>query len=531
MKTLGYLALDWISEHLTSPGDPTQPFVLTDDQATFCLRWYALDEDAFVYRRALLQQAKGWGKSPLAAAITLFEFAGPALPDGTDARGEPVGRPWGTGGAPPPWVQIAASSEEQPSSNVYALVFEFLMVNHGKAAQALGIDEGRTRLYLKAQPASKLETVTASAGAREGQRVTFGLLDETHLMTQTSGGQRLARTIRRNVAKMNGRSLECSNAHELGATSVAEQSANEATAGEPGLLYVARRPRIEPKPQASDAELLEALEEAYGDAGWVDRRRILLEIRDPATPWSEALRYFFNIAAPGMAALVDPARWAQLRADRERPERVALGFVGSDSRTATALVACTSEGHLFLVGAWERSAEAPDDWRIPRLEVHRVIAETFEAYDVSALYAAPAEWRSELEGWAATYGEDRVLEFRTSAVTRMGPAVDRFRVAVAEAALTHDGSEVLARHVANARVRTTAAGHPIIERVGPSRHIDACVAAVLAYEANATQPEMTPAMFISMDDDIEEQFAKARAASRPKPSITAEGDRGWHPVQ
>ena len=69
----------------------------------------------------------------------------------------------------------------------------------------------------------------------------------------------------------------------------------------------------------------------------------------------------------------------------------------------------------------------------------------------------------------------------------MGPAVDRFRVAVAEAALTHDGWEVLARYVANARIRTNAAGHPIIEKVEPSRLIDACVAAVLAFEARAQQ--------------------------------------------
>ena len=38
-------------------------------------------------------------------------------------------------------------------------------------------------------------------------------------MTQPSGGQRLARTIRRNVAKMNGRTLECANAPELGGIS------------------------------------------------------------------------------------------------------------------------------------------------------------------------------------------------------------------------------------------------------------------------------------------------------------------------
>jgi hypothetical protein len=268
------------------------------------------------------------------------------------------------------------------------------------------------------------------------------------------------------------------------------QTGTEAAAGEAGLLYIARRPKIEPSPLSTDVELLEALAESYGDAGWVDRRRILAEIRDPATPWSEAVRYFFNIASPGIGALVDPARWAQLRVERPREHgRIALGFVGSDSQTATALVACTDDGCLFPVGVWERPAGAPDDWRVPRSEVHRVIAETFERFAVSVLYANPSEWRSELEGWAETYGEYRVLEFRTSAATRMGPAVDRFRTAVAEATLSHDGSEALSRHVYNARIRTTAGGHPVIERVGPGRHVDACVAAVLAFEARAQAVE------------------------------------------
>jgi hypothetical protein len=73
-------------------------------------------------------------------------------------------------------------------------------------------------------------------------------------------------------------------------------------------------------------------------------------------------------------------------------------------------------------------------------------------------------------------------------------------VAVAEAHVTHSGSEVLARHVANARIRTTSAGHPVIERVGPSRNIDGCVAAVLYYEARGQTPGPMPPMLILMDD-------------------------------
>ncbi|MGH9169099.1 MAG: terminase, partial [Acidimicrobiia bacterium] len=173
MLSLGYTVLDWISEHLPSPADPSERFVFTDAQAKFTLRWYALDEQGqLVYRRGLLMEAKGWGKSPVGAALSIAEFAGPVLFDGFDAGGRPVGRPWGTRGAPPAWVQVAGVSEESATSNVYSLIFEMLTVNGGKAAEALGIDQGRTRLYLKERPAAKLEAVTSAAGSREGQRVT-----------------------------------------------------------------------------------------------------------------------------------------------------------------------------------------------------------------------------------------------------------------------------------------------------------------------------------------------------------------------
>jgi hypothetical protein len=48
---------------------------------------------------------------------------------------------------------------------VYAVIFELLAQNDGQAARELGIDLGRGRLYLPAQPGTKLEAVTSSWGA------------------------------------------------------------------------------------------------------------------------------------------------------------------------------------------------------------------------------------------------------------------------------------------------------------------------------------------------------------------------------
>jgi hypothetical protein len=155
--TLGWGVLDWIAEYLPSPADPDGPFVLTDEQAEIVLRWYALDEEGeFIHRRAALEMAKGWGKSPLAAAIALAEFAGPVVFDRWE-DGEPIGRPWVN-----PVVEIAAVSEDQ-TDNTYSALFEMLSANEGRAAKALGIDNGRTRLYLIGRP-GVLRPVTAASG-------------------------------------------------------------------------------------------------------------------------------------------------------------------------------------------------------------------------------------------------------------------------------------------------------------------------------------------------------------------------------
>src|SRR5262249_14287625 len=157
-------------------------------------RLYETDESgAYLYRRGCLEAAKGWGKSPLGAVLALAEFAGPVA-------------------AAVPWVQVAACSEDQAVSNVYSLIWSWLSENDAKAARELGIDLGRGRLFLKGNPGAKLEPVSASWGAREGQRTTFSVLDESHNWLKGNGGQRLARVLRRNAAKVDGRTLELCNA-------------------------------------------------------------------------------------------------------------------------------------------------------------------------------------------------------------------------------------------------------------------------------------------------------------------------------
>ena len=155
---------------------------------------------------------------------------------------------------------------------------------------------------------------------------------------------------------MTGRTLETTNAPLLGEKSVAEQSGMDV-----GVLHYARRPPVEPSPEWSDDQLLAALAATYGDAFWIDLRRILAEIRDPATSWDDTIRFYFNIRSAGAGRAVDPRVWDALALPREVPAGtpIGLGFDGSISRDATVLRGCTRDGHSFLIRAWVRPHDAP----------------------------------------------------------------------------------------------------------------------------------------------------------------------------
>lgn len=506
--SLGWEVLDWWTEYLRVPNGPLwgEPFVPTDEQRRYIVRFYRLDPKSgrFVYRRAAKREPKGKGKSPEAAALAVSEFAGPVCFDGWDANGEPVGKPH-----PTPWVQVAACSEDQ-TANTYSHLFE--MLRDSPAVDEFGIDLGRTRVQFHRRP-GLIEGVTSSAGSREGQPVTFAVLDETHLWTPANGGKRLAATIRRNVAKMNGRTVETTNAYVPGELSVAEATHRAAEKGEKGLLHVATEgPWVE---DLTDRKALKAaLRVAYGDAHWIDLDRIVEEIQDPATDAADARRYYLNQVVKGESKAVDPKRWAELTVSRvvADGERIGVGFDGSISEDATALVACTADGHLFVPVVngrptiWERPVNAPPDWKIPRLEVENAVEQVFATYDVGRMLCDPPKWQTEIERWMERWNAGRtaddtvVLFFDTNQPRRMAPACDRFTVALNERAVTHDGDSLLTSHVlamARKKVRVRDEDDDgrtryVFTKDADGRKIDAGIAAVLAEEAAMTMPEAAP---------------------------------------
>lgn len=497
--TLGTDVLAWAEAELAQPDgdDAGVEWRWRDSQARMVAWWYAVDKvGRFLFRRGQIVLPKGSGKSPVAAALSCCELAGPVIYDGLDASGRPVGRP-----NPSPLVQLAAVSQDQ-TDNTMTLVIA--MLRDGPASRHIpGLDTGITRILTRS---GKLQPVTASASSREGARLTAAILDETHLWTKTNGGHRLATTIRRNLGKRDGRSIETTNTWDASQESVAQMTSKYADLVAEGEFEHLDDQilRWHPYAQVDDLSdvpsLRRGLIHLYGDYPWVNIDRIVAEIQDMGTPPAEARRFYLNQVSSEDDAWVVEHEWAA----RSRPEIVVadrdvvtLGFDGSRHRSrgvtdATALVACrVSDGHVFPVRVWEQP-DNKKDWQIPTTEVEAEIAEAFRRYTVVGFYADPALWETFIAAWEAAYGgrlkvkasREHPIEWRMNRPRVVVDATEQLYSAIVDGEMTHDGSSVLTRHVLNARRRLSRSGVQIAKASPDSANkIDATVAAVLAWQA------------------------------------------------
>jgi hypothetical protein len=521
LPTLGYLVLDWILEMLAAPDRPEyEPFVPTREQAEFILRFYELHPGTGKrrIRRGVLSRPRGWGKSPLLAAIACAEALGPVVPAGWDANGEPVGMGWER--IRTPLVQVAAVSEDQ-TQNTWAPLLEMLRLGP-VIDEYPGLEPLDTFVNL---PRGKIDQVTSSATSRKGNKALFAVLDQTEEWTPSNGGKRLAQVMRSNAAKIGGTTLESPNAYIPGMGSVAEETAAFAKAiaegrtREDGLLWDHREAPPETDPTNRES-LVAGLRYAYGDSsdheggcvlhsppcppGWSPIDRLVGDFWDTSNDPQVMRSDFLNQITHASDSWLSQPEWAGC-SDASRivadGETIVLGFDGSRARArgvtdATALVGCrVSDGHLFLMGCWEQpEGPAGQDWRVPVLEVLATVEEAFTRYRVVGMYADPAKWEGHVADWEARWGaslqvkatRDHPIEWwmtggRSNLIVR---ALEKFHSAVLDKELTHDGSSVLARHVLNARRRKGRSGVQIMkEHPDSARKIDAAVASVLAWQA------------------------------------------------
>jgi phage terminase large subunit-like protein len=201
-------------------------------------------------------------------------------------------------------------------------------------------------------------------------------------------------------------------------------------------------------------------------------------------PSHEFERYHLARFVRGGGYWLPEGSWEAQTRPQAVPEgaEVVLAFDGSYSGDSTALVGCTLDGYVFVVDAWERPENAPEDWIIPREEVKARVKQSMERWSVVELACDPPGWDSEIDDWEDTYG-DVVYRFFTNKRTEMAPACSRFYTSTVFGELTHDDDSRLARHLRNVVPKETAAGVILTKdnRASP-RKIDIAVAAVVAHE-------------------------------------------------
>lgn len=435
-NTLGYGVIEWAEENLYRPDGVDELLRLTAEQQNFIKHFYAVEpstRDAFGQpvtwrfscRRAVLRRAKGWGKSPFLGAIALAELCGPVVPVYED--GMLYGVPHSM-----PWVVIAGVSETQTKNTtdaIRAMASSPALIDY--------LDIGMTRILTP--NGGKLVAVTASASTAEGGRYTFAILDETHHWTKGNRGHDLADVIRRNLGKVDGRSIETTNAHEPGMDSTAEKSylaylairegrviTEDGDAGG-GILYDSRQ-APDDIDLADRAAVKAGLALAYGDSHWVNLDRILREFYDPDLPPEQARRFYLNQIVAAADSWIAPREWHANRSDStpqlaladparrsSTGDTVTLGFDGSLTDDSTALVAVrVSDGAPFLLAIWEKpEGPAGVGWSVPKEDVRDAVAWAFAHLDVVAFFSDVAYWETDVDAWRDEYAERLLVKATT----------------------------------------------------------------------------------------------------------------------
>ncbi len=533
------VAPEWIEHHCVVPDGfrKGQFFQLYDYQLLYFARFYLVRGDvefdafnpilapAFVYRRGMLVGPQKLGKGPQTAAHICLESVGPTVFAGWAGDddgyacidhgcrcgweyayepGEPMGIL-----RPTPLIHITAVSEDQ-TDNIYNALRP--MIDEGPLTDLI---PKTGEEFIRLPDGGRIDVVTSANQSRLGNPTTFVAQDEVGLWLPTNKMVKLGQTQHRNLAGMSARASMITNAWDPTEKSLAQLAYD----GKPADIYIQF---VQPPPNLSfenKAERRKMLRTVYPpdtlrkagghiDLDSIDAEAVDLYRHDP----QQAKRFFCNILAAGAGTAVDPTVWANIAKPKRKVTtraRIGLGFDGSISNDATALIACTADGHLFVPVVddqptiWTKPVNAPKDWKIPRLQVERAVEVVMTRYNVGRFLADPPKWQTEIERWMEIWnaGIDKVEDyvvafFDTNQPKRMAAACDRFSIGLEN--LSHDADPVLTAHVL-AMVRKRAYVRRVDESDGrtpyvftkgddDSRKIDAGIAAVLAHEAAMTMP-------------------------------------------
>lgn len=526
-NSLGPALIDWSEGRTEEPGlihyQFGEPWEWTRFQKRFLILWYYVNADGrFEYRSGIVRGAKGTGKDPMAAGMCNCELLGPVeFFDWDDKTGQPLGRRRGF-----PLVQVMSNSQEQSKD-----VLRVANAMWGAAAREYyRLDCGETRTVVK-DSGGRFEIPPAAEESGEGDPATFVALNETHHMSKSNGGSRVANMGRRNVGKspsyIQARMCEYTNAHRQGSDTEGEK-AFKAWQKQQAPSYKGKRDilyhSIEAAPPfdiLTEAGRKHGLQQAYLDAEWNDIERKSDEIADDRTSVADSIRFYLNGLATEEDAWIEPDKFAALAEQKTVADgdRIAMFLDCSKSGDATGLVACRLDDmYAFLPGAtcvWSKPHGWPSDkrWLAPREEVENTVRVAMDKYDVVwfGIDPSPAEdddsealyWRDMIDRlhrdfrdhlpiWATpgdVRGNSVLFDMRLSqfgGVIRNQQFTESAEMVQkwidedgTEGMFRHDGHPILAQHVYQAKLRPNQWGVSLSKVTrDSSKHIDLAVCMV-----------------------------------------------------
>lgn len=528
LHTLGFLITDWVEAHCRVPGGVYEGSALTFNgwQLFVTANHYRIKPDAvanperlltpFVYRRSVVVGPQKCGKSPWGAGMILAEAVGPSQfagwAKGGEAyrcedhgcgcgweyeyeAGEAMGHPRGKS-----LIGLLAFAESQTYS-----VYEPLqtMIHNGPLAEFVKVKEG----YIGLPNRGRIVPLTSKAKSKLGQPLTFALGDESGLYTPESGVLGTWQTMRRGVGGMQGRTIELTNPWDPMENSAPQQAFT--SRAKDIFRYYEKPPADLSYANKRDRSKIHRI--VYAHSPWVDPAAIDAEAAELVeTDPTQAERFYGNRLVQGLGSYLTEALWEDAEDDETVvPDgaKVSGGFDGSRSGDWTCIRLETIDGHRFTPTYGPDSRPAfwrPDEWpegRIPRGEVDAAVDEICRRYKVGRFYCDPRHWETQIDQWATKYGEDIVLEFPTNSISRMFPALLRYREDLAEGLTTHTVDEVMKTHAMAARKVAKAGDKFILGKPSENQKIDLLMGDVLAHEAAAD------ARADGWGDPVEESFA------------------------
>lgn len=518
LHTLGFLGTDWIEAHCRVPGGVFEGEPLTfNGWQLFCtVNHYRITPDAvvdqrrllmpFVYRRSVIVGPQKCGKSPWGAGMVLLDAVGPSLFAGWAEGGERYRckdhgcgcgweyeyQPGEAMGIPrrKSLIGLLAYAESQ-TQNVYEPLQT--MIHSGPLAEFVHVREG----FVRTPNRGKIVPLSAAARSKLGQPLTGGLGDESGLYTDANKVLYTWQTMRRGIAAMQGRPIELTNPWDQTENSAAQQAF--ASKQKDIFRYYRKPPTDLDYKKVRDRHKIHV--HVYADSPWVDPTSIDAEASELVeTDPAQAERFYGNRLVQTLGSWCDVNAWNGRKA---KPREVAPGtqivaaFDGSDVDDWTGFRCETRDGYQF-------TPKLPDGrpmiWnpadhggQVPRLEVSAALDFIMSTWKVARFYADPPYWESECDAWAEKHGEDVVIRWYTRRDTQMHAAAERLLTDVRkkDSGFTHDGCEVTAAHVGNARKRYKGLVDEdktrmryVLTKPGDGRKIDMAIPSILAHEAH-----------------------------------------------